>query len=396
MATKVGCATLVMALSFTAGWVRSSLVFDLVTIPVGNHNSFSFESKRQSLCLSWTEEHSTVAIGVPFAWHAMAPMDPMAASVKGTVLWNDYMIGEFGCLVALGEEYPHGIILIAPYWSAVAALTLLSACLSAYTDEQGRYEIKGAHEWSPHPETTAKNVMQFRHPDFPLSKANFTRVPQQINVTLKPPAIIEGQVFDSITNNPVPNVTVTAQGIARHGSFTSKTDSSGRYRLRVIKDHYNIRAEMDERVSVTIKAIQAIPGETAANADIKMVKGVIIAGTLFDVKSNQVVPIPDGQTRYVGSYGPAFPSSGATPGIAKVNSDGTFRLRVAPGLNYVYFMGGDMTGYFTVKDGEELKVNLRNEPRSEFERFDPDKHLGSELRHKAQIEDAEEAAMNGN
>ena len=143
---KVGCAMLVMALSFTAAWVRSSLVFDMVTIPVGNHNSFSFESKRQSLCLSWTQEHSNVAIGVPFAWHAMAPMDPMAASVKGTVLWNDDMIGEFGCLVALGEEYPHGIILIAPYWSAVAALTLLSACLILWPNKQVAKHVAFTHQ----------------------------------------------------------------------------------------------------------------------------------------------------------------------------------------------------------------------------------------------------------
>ncbi len=134
------------------------------------------------------------------------------------------------------------------------------------------------------------------------------------------------------------------------------------------------------------------------DTDIKMVRGAIIAGTLFDARTNKAVPIPDGQTRYVGHHGPARPSSGAAVSTAKVNSDGTFRLRVAPGVNYVYFMSGDMRGYVTVEDGEELKMNLSNQKleHGEFRRFDPDEQLRSELSLKAQQEDADEAAADGN
>ena len=137
---KVGCVTLVMALSFTAGWVRSLLVFDMVIIPAGKRNSFGIESKRQSLCLSWAQENSTGEIGLPFVWLAMAP------SVKGTVLWDDYKIGKFGCLVNLGEEYPHGIILIGPYWSVVASLTLLSASLILWPNKRVTKQVASTHQ----------------------------------------------------------------------------------------------------------------------------------------------------------------------------------------------------------------------------------------------------------
>jgi hypothetical protein len=92
------------------------------------------------------------------------------------------------------------------------------------TDEKGRYAITDLARWTP--ESTAifegetKTMIsscsfRLRHPDYPKSMAEHSAVPQEVNVTLYPPAIVEGQVIDAVTSKPAANVGVRAQGVAK-------------------------------------------------------------------------------------------------------------------------------------------------------------------------------------
>ena len=56
-----------------------------------------------------------------------------------------------------------------------------------------------------------------QHPDFPNTLGKYSAIPQVVDITLQPPAIIEGQVVDLVTGEPVPNVSIYAQGVARSG-----------------------------------------------------------------------------------------------------------------------------------------------------------------------------------
>lgn len=71
-------------------------------------------------------------------------------------------------------------------------------------------------------------------------------------------------------------------------------------------------------------------------------------------------------------YGPGRPKSGAACQSARVDADGHFKLRVAPGLNYPYLMSTDrwqvtdgraaFEAGVTVKAGEATRVEFKVAP----------------------------------
>ena len=95
---------------------------------------------------------------------------------------------------------------------------------SSITDAQGRYAITDFKRWSPEetktfdPKTgmgsmTTSCAFVVTHPDFPRTEASNSAVPQTVNVTLEPAAVVEGRVIDTVTQKAVANVVVSAQGI---------------------------------------------------------------------------------------------------------------------------------------------------------------------------------------
>jgi hypothetical protein len=286
----------------------------------------------------------------------------------------------------------------------------------AITDEAGRYAISDLRSWKAGEnmavdrygrplKQTADNLPRERivvtrstflvdHPDYARTMAYYTAVPQTVDVTLHPPAVVEGAVVDAVTNRPAARVVVSAQGVARRGWFQTRTDDRGRYRLRMTKDHYNIWAEAEDRIPIAAKAVEATPGQTRAGTDIRLVRGALITGRVIDPATDEP-PIPGvhGPHR-VGHYGPARPRTGAAVTSALVEADGTYRLRVAPGTNYVYLMTAAMpnqgaSAVVSVEDGQELNLDLRlgeHRPGAEND-FASDLALAARLRKQAQEED---------
>ncbi|MEX2137851.1 MAG: M56 family metallopeptidase [Pirellulales bacterium] len=245
----------------------------------------------------------------------------------------------------------------------------LPGILSSVTDENGRYAITDLKRWTPESTrtfdpTTGTGTMVtsgnflLRHPDYPTSMARHSAVPQEVNVTLYPPAIVEGRVIDAVTNQPAANVTVSAQGVARSGWHQTRTDAQGRYRLRMTRDHYNIWAQAEDRIAIAVKALRAERGQTASNADIRLVRGGFVVGTVFGADGKPISPTKESDLR-VAHYGPARPRTGAAVTSTLVQPAGTYRLRVAPGRNYVYSMSGSGTsGYVTVEEGKEVTFDI--------------------------------------
>lgn len=276
---------------------------------------------------------------------------------------------------------------------------------SAVTDGNGRYAISDLVRWDAKdsktfdPKTGLGMVavscnFWLKHPDYPRTTAQYSAVPQEVNVTLHPPAIVEGQVIDAVTHQPAAGVTVSAQGVARGGWFQTRTDAQGRYRLRMTRDHYNIWADADDRIAVAVKALRAECGETASDADIRLVRGGFVTGTVFGADGRPIAPTKE-SPRWVAHYGPARPHTGAAVTSTLVQPDGTYRLRVAPGRNYIYLMGGDGgSGHVTVADGQDVPfdIHLGRKEQSPFlssnDADNADEILGQKIREAARQEDA--------
>lgn len=266
--------------------------------------------------------------------------------------------------------------------------------LSSVTDAKGRFAIIGLQKWTPEstqqfdPSTkmgyiTTQMNFCISHPDYALTVASCTAIPQFVKVALPAPAIVEGIVIDAVTNQPVADAPITAQGITEHDGEQVRTDAQGKYRLKLTPDHYNIWAEMDDRIAVAVKALNAESGKAVANADIQMVRGGFIVGRVLNAKGEPIKP-SEHHGKYVAHYGPARPRTGAAVTSTKINDDGSFRLRVAPGRNYIYLMSGDYFAYVNVKDGEEVHFDLQQGvtppgPNAKRE-SDPDEELARKLR----------------
>jgi hypothetical protein len=68
----------------------------------------------------------------------------------------------------------------------------------------------------------------------------------------------------------------------------------------------------------------------------------LIEGRVFDeVTGNSITGTPDAPL-HIACYGPGRPKSGAACQSVRVDENGRFRLRVAPGLNYPYIMTPDI------------------------------------------------------
>jgi hypothetical protein len=102
----------------------------------------------------------------------------------------------------------------------------------------------------------------------------------------------------------------------------------------------------------------------------------------------------------VAHYGPARPRTGAAVTNTPINADGTYRLRVAPGRNYVYLMSdGHAFAYIDVEDGREAKLDLSSSNsrpvRSNASEVDPDVELATELREQWAADEANEQTSAG-
>ena len=115
---KVGCVTLVMALAFTMGWVRS------VSVSEGAVIQFP----------AWT--HFLISTGGHFSWMANFPASdrPVEETVDHSFVYAE-IEWKWRCRwhgIDIGEGHLMGFPLkawVIPYWSIVIPLTLLSAYL---------------------------------------------------------------------------------------------------------------------------------------------------------------------------------------------------------------------------------------------------------------------------
>ena len=129
---KIGIVTLVMALVFMAGWVRSLTICDLFSCPLGKFIQVYLASENQTLLWSYQK-----CIVPPFPTYGAHPLQTVKTdkyyvlyAVNWKWRWFRFGFGERICNEASLVIPPHSHPVVAvPYFSIVLLLTLLSAFL---------------------------------------------------------------------------------------------------------------------------------------------------------------------------------------------------------------------------------------------------------------------------
>ena len=145
------------------------------------------------------------------------------------------------------------------------------------------------------------------------------------------------------------------------------TDSDGRYRIEGIPPGYlNIWADAEGH-ACTAWDTYAIQGGQTHTADLYLVSGGFITGQVIDDATGK--PVLPGEFASVSLHGPSRPMSGYTTESVRVAGDGTFRMRVAPGVNFPWLRPrspwkavgpmGPTSNAVHVADGETVEMVFR-------------------------------------
>lgn len=247
----------------------------------------------------------------------------------------------------------------------------LPGYLIATTDDQGKYEIGGLRPFEKPERNRTHSTLLVSHSGYGDTLEWYTSVPQMVNVIMELPAIVQGKVIDGVSGQPASHVMVLARGVTDQESYQTWTDEEGRYELKMTSDLYDIWAEMNGRIAIAIDSALAFKGETTLGPEITMVEGAMIHGLYTDGQTGEAVQAsfdPYGRGFTVGHYGPARPHSGGAgiTAMARVAPDGSYRLRVAPGANYLYLSSGNASANIEVEDGGDYTLHFtsgRSEPK---------------------------------
>jgi len=261
----------------------------------------------------------------------------------------------------------------------------LEGISSSVTDANGKYAITDMGRWTdedakPKPIGNGRMIaagavfFDIRHPDFAHERPTWTRIPSTVDVVLQKGGMIEGRVTDRVTGKPASGVTVSLQGIKGMPTWDqARTDAEGKYLIRSLKaGQYNLWADAPDRACAAIDSLTVTAGTNLVGQDLILVEGGWIEGRVLDAASGGAITGTPDRPLYVANYGPGRPKSGAGCQSTKVDENGWFRLRVAPGLNFPYIMTPDLWNRtegqadfqagIEVKEGEATKLTFRVAP----------------------------------
>ena len=159
----------------------------------------------------------------------------------------------------------------------------------------------------------------------------------EYTIRLEPAAVVEGTVTRD--GKPAAGAPVCAQGISpTTGWAVARTDEQGRYRLEALGGGaYSIMIDdLPDLVAPAHAPVKTVSGQTLRGIDFQLTPGGLIEGRIIDADTGQPVT----GVRAAG-YGPTRPRDGGGACFGTdVDQQGRYRLRVAPGRNYIYYQGG--------------------------------------------------------
>lgn len=240
--------------------------------------------------------------------------------------------------------------------SAMGVGRSLEGILGATTDGDGRFEVSDLRPWTPGKGTEERlpdgdvvvtrivsSFLLVNHPDFARTRGVYRRVPSEVNVTLQPAATIVGVVFDEVGGEPAAGVTVSMQATNDRVNDLgdswqqTMTDDRGHYKFTSVSPgKFNIWAEAEDRTCAAVDSLETTAGQQVAAPFIRLIEGGWIEGTVVNGAGKPFAKNAKGEPVQIGIYGPSRPRSGAAIQSTKVDEQGHFKMRAAPGTNYPY------------------------------------------------------------
>jgi type II secretory pathway component GspD/PulD (secretin)/beta-lactamase regulating signal transducer with metallopeptidase domain len=211
---------------------------------------------------------------------------------------------------------------------------------SSTTDSNGSFRIPGVVDGG-------RIQLLVSHRDFATSIV-YVKPGTNVEIKVLPAAAITGRVLYGRTGKPAAGVQVQAQAVERisipGGMIMSwadtATDSQGRYKLESLHGvKHNVWAQADDLTAVALDSFELKKGQTRRAPDLLLVEGGYITGRVIDQETGE--PVKPGAASDVAIHGPSRPRSGAAVEHSHVREDGSFRIRVAPGRNYIYLRPGE-------------------------------------------------------
>ena len=249
---------------------------------------------------------------------------------------------------------------------------------SAKTDSQGRFKITGISGFKPY--KVGKNSfvpstsLFLNHPDFGAYRIRTSKIPNDLNVKIKQPNTVGGQVVDE-NNNPLKGLPVYSQkqnsneristGDLENGQLAplewlaTKTDEDGKFQFLMPADSkFNLMIENARAVTADMT------GRTAAKIDLGQIKSFLpveVKGIVISHETGEAIE----EVVSIGWHGPDRPRS--SPGIRTVDTDdkGYFKTEMVAGENFPYICSES-------KDGMAFEtVELRSKAGEVFDAQNP-------------------------
>jgi protocatechuate 3,4-dioxygenase beta subunit len=194
--------------------------------------------------------------------------------------------------------------------------------------------------------TTTFGSLHVQHPGFAWTAVSYNEVPSTLNVILRPAAVIEGRVINGETGEPVAGVVVEARGtpLFRSPSPYAITDSQGRYRLESLNaNQYVIWAEKEGWTVHGVEGFNIDVGQTKTAPDLRLIRGQLIVGQVIDVDTGRPIrPLEDDRLhsefdrpQVCLEICPWRQTFLGAHQFTAVREDGSFQVRVAPGMNWI-------------------------------------------------------------
>jgi len=191
-------------------------------------------------------------------------------------------------------------------------------------------------------------------------------------VRLSPGSTLSGVVRFGESGQPAAGISVVAQGTNRspsHGGGGTITNEKGEFQIKHMNPgEYNLMLHLDDDFQKDWTAaahewVAVKPGQNQTGLDFALIKGGVVTGKV--TKADNGLPITHTS---IGAYGPARPRSSAMVQGAEVSADGTYSLRVPPGIQYVYISGPLPMAYQQDRqDIREVKVEAGQTVQLDFQ-----------------------------
>ena len=256
---------------------------------------------------------------------------------------------------------------------------------AAISDADGYYEISDLRSFDvadQEPQPTGDGAFmsvshcygRLLHPGYARDRFPYSKIPGVANVTVRRPAVVEGQIVLKESGSPAAGARVEFWNdtIAPDSWTRATTDDEGRYQIENLPPgDYHVNVKLAGRPNLALPEVALTAGSNLRN--FQMERGGVIKGRVINVRTEQPVQLAEGEIMQISASdaGGRWFSGMAS---ANIQPDGTFTLLMPAGRGYfgMYMERSKWRGVNTdrllskgidVIEGKTTELEIRVKPR---------------------------------